>query len=720
LEVATGHWLGLEANDSYDVVLLGFEPREESPEARLQRVFGIEPAAAAKLVTRLPQTVQRGVSRVRAEYFRRALALLGAVVEVRDRKGRVLAVHASSDMIAAPAATVPAATVIDPLNATGPTDRPAAHRAWVDPMSQTLAITAAKTPFGSAHEPAPSKAIAPADSSLRAPAHPTLREAPTLQLDPDPARRAVAQPPTLHAMPAAVSAAWQGSAAAPLATTPRHEPQPPSEPSWGALAAPASPSPSASAAHDLPWPRDPSSVWDAPAVQGEPIKAPRDPSSVWDPPPNKPVLSPSPAQERARPAPCAQDDFAEIASLPRADAYFAQLAAAPRHAAEPAQRVAALSLEPAVAHFDLTKSVVGQALWRPVAGKSAAPMSALTLDDDPEAAARRVLSPWEQPNAESMAEPKPHEHDEHGLSDPAVLAPAALAAPRPGKRADVAAAKQAPRKAAPRAAPAGAVAAGVVGVYPRGAEESLAQADLRSFWETFGEAMILPFRGRGGYWIGAISAWSVLLGALGSLGHFSFMLGWGVTFLGSTPLLALACDYYRTCFWAPATGDKSLARGPDLDLVRAFDRYLKSGLHFSLFMLCSQLPLLYWVFRNSNEGESMLAILTDPLTWAMALPYAYWPMGVGLAALGNDPAAIWKVPAGLRAISRAPFEHTVIVLTGAVIFVTSWVALLLIGSRLGVTGAMLSGTIGLPLAVSHGVQGALMGHLVRARSEVFE
>jgi hypothetical protein len=39
---------------------------------------------------------------------------------------------------------------------------------------------------------------------------------------------------------------------------------------------------------------------------------------------------------------------------------------------------------------------------------------------------------------------------------------------------------------------------------------------------------------------------------------------------------------------------------------------------------------------------------------------------------------------------------------------------------MGATGAVLSGTVGVPLAVSHGIQGALMGHLARARAEVFE
>ena len=102
------------------------------------------------------------------------------------------------------------------------------------------------------------------------------------------------------------------------------------------------------------------------------------------------------------------------------------------------------------------------------------------------------------------------------------------------------------------------------------------------------------------------------------------------------------------------------------------------------------------------------------------IPYFYWPMGVGLAALNNDSAAIWNVSTGVRAIVRAPLEYTAIVLVGALAFSISWATLLACGSILGVTGPVLSGTLGFPLAISHGLQGALMGHLVRARAEVFD
>ncbi|HEX4354514.1 MAG TPA: hypothetical protein VHZ95_16410, partial [Polyangiales bacterium] len=72
-----------EPNDSYDVVVLAFEARDEAPAAALQRVFGVERATAEALVRDLPAVVRRGVNAVRAEYFRKALVSIGAQVEVR-------------------------------------------------------------------------------------------------------------------------------------------------------------------------------------------------------------------------------------------------------------------------------------------------------------------------------------------------------------------------------------------------------------------------------------------------------------------------------------------------------------------------------------------------------------------------------------------------------------------------------------------------------------
>jgi hypothetical protein len=125
--------------------------------------------------------------------------------------------------------------------------------------------------------------------------------------------------------------------------------------------------------------------------------------------------------------------------------------------------------------------------------------------------------------------------------------------------------------------------------------------------------------------------------------------------------------------------------------------------------------------HSVKGGATPLDVVTDPMTWLFAiLPYFYWPMGVGLTAINNDFSAIWNLPTGFRAILRAPLEYVAIGATGAVAFVTSWIALLIGGSLVGISGAVLSATIGFPLAISHGLQGALMGHLVRARAEIFD
>lgn len=78
------------AEGGFEVVLKGFAAPHADPAAALVRTFGIKPAIAQKLVAQLPAVIQRGSPRVRAEYFRRALLLIGGDVEVRDGNGRAV------------------------------------------------------------------------------------------------------------------------------------------------------------------------------------------------------------------------------------------------------------------------------------------------------------------------------------------------------------------------------------------------------------------------------------------------------------------------------------------------------------------------------------------------------------------------------------------------------------------------------------------------------
>src|SRR5262245_34959547 len=80
-----------DGQDRFDVVLKGFVATPpEAQIAGLVKMFGVQEAMAARLLAQLPTVVQRGVPRVRAEYFRKALALIGADAEVKDGAGQAV------------------------------------------------------------------------------------------------------------------------------------------------------------------------------------------------------------------------------------------------------------------------------------------------------------------------------------------------------------------------------------------------------------------------------------------------------------------------------------------------------------------------------------------------------------------------------------------------------------------------------------------------------
>jgi hypothetical protein len=138
------------------------------------------------------------------------------------------------------------------------------------------------------------------------------------------------------------------------------------------------------------------------------------------------------------------------------------------------------------------------------------------------------------------------------------------------------------------------------------------------------------------------------------------------------------------------------------------------------------IPLGFWTFKslsfaNLADPNILFGFALHPVTWLFALlPGVYWPMGVGLTALGNDFAAIWNVPLAFKGILRAPLAYAAIVLVGWLSFFASWLALTLFGSSMGLPGMLLQGSVGLPLAASHGMMGALLGHLVRAKPDLFD
>ena len=131
-----------ELAESYDVVILAFEPRAEPAALGLQRMFGMDRAAADALLSELPRTVRRGVNRPRAEYFRRALVSIGARVEVRNALGETLASAPPPKPAASqPPAARPATAEVSrpPLSAARSPDPPTSHsRPARAPIDRTL------------------------------------------------------------------------------------------------------------------------------------------------------------------------------------------------------------------------------------------------------------------------------------------------------------------------------------------------------------------------------------------------------------------------------------------------------------------------------------------------------------------------------------------------------------------------------------------------------
>jgi hypothetical protein len=147
---------------------------------------------------------------------------------------------------------------------------------------------------------------------------------------------------------------------------------------------------------------------------------------------------------------------------------------------------------------------------------------------------------------------------------------------------------------------------------------------------------------------------------------------------------------------------------------------LKSGAQLTVFALVTGLPLIFVTIAGIGDGATPLDLFAEPSTWLLGLlPALLWPGAVAMSALNNRFEAIWYVPRAVSIAVRVPREYLVVVLIGAFIFGIGVWLLLALASLAGVSGVLLSATLGLPMALSHGVQGTLMGVLMRAHPELF-
>ncbi|MDH5673257.1 MAG: ribosomal protein L7/L12 [Myxococcales bacterium] len=682
----------MDPQEKLDVVITAFAAdRAVAPEVELRRVFGIDLARARQLVDSLPVAVQTGVTSVRAEYFRRALEAIGARVEVRDAGGK--SIEAPPKPAAAHAAAAPAS--LDPgAIALATTERP--------PGAGAQAVAGAPAArWGTVLEAAAQHSVPTTAATTQPEQPPPARTAfgpstlPEVELPAAVRRAADTAAESPAASPRGGGALRTADAAATALRAPRARPQAPAgampvnaQRTVAPVAGGSTPAPDATHAR-RPGARRREALADVAAFDAEPPVA----ASLR--------MQPTGATTQAEVEVAAPAPMGRVPETPAAapwsggaglelDMAAAPAARVPRNGLGVAAAGAPLLPATAVGAAELAMRRLGSEIHDPVAP---GPRPASTM---PEAPAHDGAL------AAPAGDPSPLEVDDaltSGLPTGVGIEPPRLHAPGIFAQSD--------RGAAGR---------------PSLGDTLDGQArDGRSFWEVIIEAIVLPFSGSGLLWIVAIAVWSVLVGILGVLASFVPLLGAVVTFFANSSLLAISADYFRVCFWVPLTGEQSLEQRPSFDPARVLNLYVKSGLHLTLFVILSQVMLVLLIASKVMNGAGPIELLTDPLLWLAALlPGYYWAMAITTCALSSDFTGVWNFVVGIRAIARAPLEYSFIAGSGVVLMVGSAVAMALVGSITGIAGALLTATAGLPLALSHGVMGALMGYLARTRPEVFE
>jgi len=634
----------IEGADTFDVVVTGFEPGDETPVSRLQRVFGIGGVAAERLLARLPAPVQRGVPRVRAEYFRRALLKIGAHVEVRSPEGLLMEAVAS----------------VPP---------PAPHRLSERPSSISPEPAPAPAPSSA---PPPPRIAAPTAIAVPAPQLPP-RE-PRLWLDDDdgvaldPSLRPEALKPELPLL-LDIPATPFGSGGATADTMIDSRQRPHATPQ--AQPRPSAPLDAPALAHD---------------TLADAVRVPANPT----------------LREGFKAAAPVPSDAA-----PRAGATMVQGNAAPVLAGAPASNgfrppPLELGLDGADMMTKLPSSVWDAPVQAGATQLQTAPRH--TGDIELPGASAVSLDLGELANRPAVEEP---------LELPSMPAPARGRAPLSQAR------PQNPRERPQREAPRASVGkVGATKITTKGAEGAVREAV--PFWQSASQAFALPFAGTGAAWLGLIVLWALAAALLSAASMLVVVLGVIVAFSAYTTLLALACDYFRACFWVADEGGSVLERGPSLAPLRILHTYLKSGAHLMVFALAAGLPLIFVAIAGMGEGATPLELLEEPTTWLLALiPALLWPGAVAMTALENRYEAIWQLARALGVAARAPLEYLAVAGAGALIFGAGLWLLLALASAAGISGVLLSAVLGPPMALSHGIQGALMGYLMRARPELF-
>jgi hypothetical protein len=670
--------------EDYVVCVQEFGCDRGAATAALQRVFGLSEPDARAILDEVPVAVRRGVNRIRAEYFRRALELSGARVEVRDGVGEVVPAQtpgraqASTPLAAkAQGAPVPQPSAAAPMTKPSPLAQPApAFQRASATIVGTGPVAPQPSAAGAAPQPAPAKTLAfggtPAANDTRRantggwgdlePRKPAQR--PATQKIEAPAQRQLSQPLDPAAL-APTDAPPAIKRLEPRQSLPEPERQRPAH------------------ANDE-WAL---SLGDEDGPLDSPLNAAADTSALdlaSMPSPGKPAPhhAAGPTADLELDAQAAAGPSLELKSDPRG----LQRESAPRYDAIPAGE-----------HWKAPGSGTLVKARRKQAIQAAE--SGLGDSSPPEHKRGEKPQPGARPNSRDLGRPSGDVHSPAGPESLHLKAGSPADARRGRGATDDPSGSHSTRRE-PFVSP------------------PLSRPRTRNVELGFWEATKLGFSGTSMSWIAKIAGATVVLAGLAQLSVRVPSLGLPLLLIGLTCLLGLCSEYHRYVFWAAATREQSLRERPALSVAAM----MRDGVHLTAFALVSQLLVWFWLAGQLHSAHRPLAIVFSPSLWVLGFgPGFYWPIALACAASQNRASGVWDLPLGLRALGRAPAEVGLVVLATSAAFVLSMMiaAVLVTATSLEPALALFTAA-GLPVAISHALAGVWMGRVVHQRPDLFE
>ncbi len=141
-----------------------------------------------------------------------------------------------------------------------------------------------------------------------------------------------------------------------------------------------------------------------------------------------------------------------------------------------------------------------------------------------------------------------------------------------------------------------------------------------------------------------------------------------------------------------------------------------------LFQCLLQGVFVLWLVSSMRQGLTLAVLLQSPVAWVLLFVFSlYWPLGLGLMAVNSSRGAFWSFGQGFRIMIHALPEFFVTTVLVSLVYLVPWI--LFMFTVVATAGLALLATpllVGLPLAYSHGVAGALLAHLFRTHPDLLE